>query len=167
MAGRRSKAGREGWTGFKPNVPFTAGNDVATTHGAYKDGVVVPQAVDMAEELLTPEGTPDYLRNPMFGPAVRRWAVAEVRAMKAGEWVDQMGMEAAMTPPKPGTAAPIETVRKMEAHAGNQADKLGLTPASHAKLIGNVAGAQVDVARLMQAEQEKMQAEAEDQEDCA
>jgi len=161
MAGRKNRgAWRKDWTpnpnGQKP--PFEPGNDLAVTHGAYVDAVVVPQAVEMAEELLTPAGTPDYLREPMFGPAVRRWAVAEIRAARAGEWVDQMGMEEAMTPPKPGTAPPIETVRKMEAHAGNQADKLGLTPVSHAKLIGNVAGAQVDIARLIMAETEGMDA---------
>ena len=149
MPGRRSRRGREGWTGEHPlRPPFEPGNDMAVTHGAYSPARVAPEAERVLDELI-PEGAPDYLRNPMFGPAVRLAATRVAQAERVARHVESLPMAEQMEPPKPGTSAPIEMSRKMDVAALGALATVGLTPVSAAKMTKALTGAQVDVAQLM------------------
>ena len=150
MAGRKNRgAWRKDWTpnpnGQKP--PFEPGNDLAVTHGAWSEALVSPAAEAVRAEMQV--SGPEYLREPMFGPAVRLVAADVARAERVAAYVDGLPLEEQIEPPKPGTSAPVELARKMDAHALNGLSKLGLTPDSAAKMTRQVAGTQVDIARLM------------------
>ena len=149
MPGRKGRKGREGWTGEHPRyAPFEPGNGVAVTHGAHSPARVAAEAERVLEEMI-PAGAPDYLRQPMFGPAVRLAATRVAQAEMVARYVDSIGVEAAMEPPKPGTSAPVEMSRKMDVAALGALATVGLTPVSAARLTKDVAGAQVDIAQLM------------------
>ena len=149
MPGRRDRRGREGWTGEHPlRPPFAEGNDLAVTHGAYSAELVRPEAERVLEELI-PAGAPDYLRNPMFGPAVRLAATRVAQAERVARHVASLPMDEQMEPPKPGTSAPIEMSRKMDVAALGALATVGLTPVSAAKMTKSMTGASVDIAQLM------------------
>jgi hypothetical protein len=149
MPGRKHKRGREGWTGEHPlRPPFAPGNDLSVTHGAYSPAIAGPRAERVLEELSGP-GAPDYVRSPMFGPAMRLIASRVASAELAAEHLAPMPVEQQMEPPKPGTSAPIEILRKLDVAALGALSSAGLTPVSAAKMTKSLTGAQVDIAQLM------------------
>lgn len=148
MPGRRHKRGREGWDGYKPALAYEPGNKAAVTHGAWSEDLVKPDAERVLEELI-PDGAPDYLRNPMFGPAVRLAATRVAQAERVARHVESLPMDAQMEPPKPGTSAPVEMSRKMDVAALGALATVGLTPVSAARLSKDITGATLDTAQMM------------------
>jgi hypothetical protein len=132
---------------WQPRPPFEPGNDVNVTHGGYSDALVAPEAERVRAEMQV--SGPEYLREPMFGPAVRLVASDVARAERVAQYVDGLPLEEQIEPPKPGTSAPVELARKMDAHALNGLSKLGLTPDSAAKMTRQMTGSQVDIAKMM------------------
>jgi hypothetical protein len=128
--------------------PFQPGHELSTRHGAYSPRKLDPLATEIAAGLLADESVA-YLRQSRFAAAVQAWAVAEARCQLIAQWCEGMTIQQAATPPKPGTAAPLEVLRKWEATALTHRARLGLDPLSTAKLGKDVAATQVDMARLL------------------
>jgi hypothetical protein len=152
MAGRKSKRGREGWTGYRPPEPFAPGNGVAVKSGVWSPARVAPRAEEVLSELLSPEGAaqaPDMLRSPLFTPALRIAARRVAQAEMMYDHLAGMPVEMQIEPPKPGTSAPIEQLRKLDAAAQVSLAVCGLTPAAAVKMGAQMAGAAPDIARLM------------------
>lgn len=154
MAGRKHKRGREGWTPNPngPKPPFAPGNDLAVTHGVYSPGRVAPRAEHVLEELLTPAGAaqaPDMLRSPLFAPALRIAARRVAQAEMMHDHLEGMPVEEQIEPPKPGTSAPIEQLRKLDAAAQVSLAVCGLTPAAAVKMGAQMASAAPDLALLI------------------
>lgn len=148
MAGRKHKRGREGWTGYHPLRPdFEPGNDLAVTHGAYSEKIVAPAAAAVQAELQA--SGPQYLSEPMFGPILRLTSRAVAKSELISDHLESMPLEKQLMPPKPGTAAPVETDRKASAHAMLALSKLGLTPDTAARMARQMTGSEADIARAI------------------
>jgi hypothetical protein len=148
VPGRKHKRGREGWTGYNPPVPYEPGNGAAVKHGIHSPRLVAPEAERVLDELI-PDGAPEYLRNPMFGPAVRLAATRVAQAEMLARHLESMSVEEQIEPPKPGTSAPIEMSRKMDVAALGALATVGLTPVSAARLSKDITGATLDTAQVM------------------
>ena len=121
--------------------PFEPGHQVSLKHGAWSPRVVDP----LAEELVaTVAATVDWWR-PCDRPAIWAWARAEVRCQLLVEWLAGKGGDVN----DDGTMRPAaEALTRLEATAGTLRARLGLDPLSRARLGRDVAGTQVDLARL-------------------
>jgi hypothetical protein len=129
--------------------PFQPGHELSTRHGAYSPRKLDPLATEIAAGLLADESVA-HLRQPRFAAAVQAWAVAEARCQLIAQWCEGMTIQQAATPPKPGTAAPLEVLRKWEATALTHRARLGLDPLSASRLAKDVAqGRQADAARML------------------
>lgn len=147
MPGRKH---RGAWAGdWQPRPPFEPGNGLAVTHGAYSPERVDQVATRVAEALLGTEGVPQYLRDPSYGPAIVSWARAEAKAKLVADFLEGMPVEEQMMPPKAGTTAPIEVLRKLESAALTHRARLGLDPLSRARLGRDITAAKFDLAALM------------------
>lgn len=173
MAGRKARAGHDEQRGENPLTgttgarvsgevvpggrtgrgyswpPFEPGNTAAVRHGAYSRRVVLPRAQEILTAALEDPAMPDHVRSAGFAAAAQAWAEAEAVAELVLQWaVAQMengDVGAMMTPPLPGTKAPIEVWRAVHAHAANLRAKLGLDPVSYSKIardLGLAARAQ-------------------------
>lgn len=148
MPGHRRKRlglaapGNGSWEQFKPE------NTAAVVHGGYSPRLIEPLAQRIVADLFAGGEIPPYLNDPAFASQIRAWARAEAEVALVHEWLQGLPPEQRLTPPKPGTAPPVETWRKLEAHAANLRKDLGLTPMAKAKL-GRQLTPVVDVAALM------------------
>jgi hypothetical protein len=150
----------DGWTpafdGQRP--PFRDGNEAALTHGARSERRVGPLAAQIAAELLADPDTPTHLREPMFAMAVEAWARAEAICQLLRAFLDSKSIEDALTELTTETededrdggrtrrtsvarkvAAALDSSRRWEAHAANMRSKLGLDPATAAKVGRDLA----------------------------
>lgn len=129
--------------------PFTPGHELSTKHGAWSPRKIDPLAAEIVAGLLADDAVA-HLRASRFAAAVQAWAVAEARCQLLAQWCDGMSIQQAATPPKPGTSAPLEVLRKWEATALTHRSRLGLDPLSAARLGKDVAqGRQADAARML------------------
>ena len=150
----------EEWTPQFPGQrpPFAPGNESAVVHGAKSERSVAPLAVQIAEELLEDAGTPDHLREPMFAPAVQAWARAEAVAELLFRHLGARDLQAAMTDTTSAdeeerstkgkttrhsetrrTNAALDQWHRASAHAAALRSKLGLDPASAARVGRDLA----------------------------
>lgn len=115
--------------------PFQPGHTLSTVHGADSDRQVVPLAQEIVERFTGSGYCPDYLRTmPQFTPAVQAWAKLEARARLLGEWLSGMTPDEMTTPRKAGGSSPVEIWLAAERAASRARERLGLDPASWAKL---------------------------------
>jgi hypothetical protein len=149
-----------GWTpafdGQRP--PWPAGNEAALTHGARSERYVGPLAARIAQELLDDPDVPKHIREPMFAAAVQAWARAEAVCQQLWAWLEGRdivaGLTAAATTTEDETRskgqtnrksvtrsvpAVLDQLRRFEAHAANLRSKLGLDPASAARVARDLA----------------------------
>lgn len=122
--------------------PFAKGHEINLRHGAYTPRKYGPVAEQIVTELLAGA---DYLRADKYRPAVEALGVTEARLRLLDEWLAKHGILDAKGKPQPA----VDLALKMERLAIEQRSQLGLTPSSAAKLGRNIAGASVDLARLM------------------
>lgn len=136
--------------------PFEPGNLAAKTHGAWSDRLVDPLAQEIIAE-MTPVVT---WWTPADMPTVAAWARTEARIQLITSWLGEQGGDlhdrevplgaSGHTLTELGAVQPAaQHLSKLEARAESLRSKLGLDPLSRARLGKDVAGAQVDMARLM------------------
>jgi hypothetical protein len=138
--------------------PFPPGHEMSLVHGARSERKVGPLAVQLAQDLLTDPDVPPHIREPMFAAAVQAWARAEAVVRLLWQWLEERdvmaGLTAAATTTEEETqsggktnrksvtrtvASVIDTLRRYEVHAANLRSKLGLDPASAARVGRDLA----------------------------
>lgn len=161
---------RENWreTYRERRPDFEPGNTLAVTHGVHSERLVSPVAAMLKEQLLADPDLPEYLRQPQFAHAVDAYCWAQGQCIKLREYVARLELEDALTDrtetsetedrdggsvTRRSTSRRIEAAhevaRKYEVHAASLRAKLGLDPASAAKLGRNLAAARLDIAQAM------------------
>jgi len=163
-----------GFDGQRP--PFPPGNETAVTHGATSERHVGPLAAQIAQELLEDADTPDHLREPMFAASVHAWARAEAVCRLLWAWLEgrdiMAGLTAAATTTEEEThskgktnrrsvtrsvPAVMDMLRRYEVHAANLRSRLGLDPASAARVGRDLAVARHINATPLDAALEEME----------
>ncbi|QIK76040.1 hypothetical protein [Nocardioides piscis] len=139
--------------------PFTAGNQVAVTHGAYSERLVEPRAREIAQGLADSGELPAYLAEPRYRGAVMDLARCLAQRERLGAY-----LEATATQAVPAELAENGEVRsaaallgKVERALERHRDRLGLSPLAAARLGKDVAAQQVSLAQVWA----QMDAEAE------
>jgi hypothetical protein len=154
----RKKAHAEGRMSLTPEgepyrwAPFEPGNAAHFTHGGgdspgQMSRMGQEKAQEIAERLLD-GNCPEQLRWPQFLPAVQAWSRLEARALLLSNWLDGMTPEEMSMPAKAGGATPAEVWMAAERSAGRARERLGLDPASYAKIAKDlgIAGRAADDA---------------------
>lgn len=142
----------DGWVpefeGQRP--PFTPGNKLAVTHGAYSAERTDPIARRYLAELAD-DPSLEYLQQPRFSAGLWLWASAMAKVELLSQWVDGMNIEDAADSDR-GKTSTLELLRKWMATAQTWASRLGLDPLSAARLGKDVAqGRQADAATTLTA----------------
>jgi len=127
--------------------PFAPGNELSTRHGAYSPRKVEPLAEEIRAAHVDADSDLAYLREPKYAAAVWAWARAEARVQLVAEYVDRLGVEAAMTA-KAGTTSALELLRMQEQSAATHRARLGLDPLSRARLGKDVTAVEIGQAAL-------------------
>jgi hypothetical protein len=124
------------------------GNEHALVHGAHSERAIAPIAERFEAELL--KAAP-WTADAAFAPARAALARCEARIQLVGRWLDghvgstgNWGSNAA-SKLRPQTSLLLQ----LEAQAERLRTQLGLTPLAKGRLGRDVAGTQVDLARLM------------------
>lgn len=153
-------ANRDGWTpefdGQRP--PFQPGNEAALIHGARSERHVGPLAARIAAEMLDDPDTPEHIREPVFAASVAAWARAEAVCRLLWAWlegrdvIDGLTAAAETTEDEERTRGSthrksstrtvpsvLDMLRRYEAHAASLRSKLGLDPASAARVGRDLA----------------------------
>ena len=131
---------------------------MSLVHGARSERKVGPLAVQLARDLLTDPDVPPHIREPMFAASVQAWARAEAVVRLLWQWLEDRDVMAGLTSATTVTedeeqkggktrrksltrsvASVIDTLRKYEVHAANLRSKLGLDPASAARVGRDLA----------------------------
>lgn len=150
----------DAWTPEFPGQrpPFADGHELSMVDGHRSERKVGPLAEQIAAELLAAPDTPAHLREPVFAASVQAWAHAEATCSLMRAWLadrDLMaGLTSATTTEEEETQSGktitrkgksrsvpsvLEILRKYEAHAANMRSKLGLDPASAARVGRDLA----------------------------
>jgi hypothetical protein len=120
--------------------PFLAGNAIRKTHGAYHAATVDPIARQLVESL----GEVEYIAGtPEFAASVWGWARAEAKVQLLSAYLDREGVLDGDGVPRPA----LDALHKFERLAAEARSRLGLDPASRARMGRSVAGASFDLAR--------------------
>ena len=139
-------------------APFTEGNEAALTHGAGSERRVGPLAERIAHDLLTDPDVPPHIREPLFAASVQAWARAEAVCALLWAWLSERDIMAGLTAAATTTeeeraskgrvdrrsvtrsvASVIDTLRRYEVQAANLRARLGLDPASAARVGRDLA----------------------------
>ena len=150
-----------GWTpefdGQRP--PFRPGHEQSLVHGAHSERHVGPLAAQIAAELLADPDTPAHLHESLFASSLIAWARAEAICQLLWRYLEgQDDIAAAMTEVTTGieteeatnrkttrktagkrVASVLDTLRRYETLAGNLRGRLGLDPASAARIGRDLA----------------------------
>lgn len=108
--------------------PFGPENTAALQHGAYSPRTWRPLADQITGEL--PEIAP-WCTRPTYGPAVAAWARTEAQLVLVMNYLNEHGPLDKDGVPRPATAL----LSKLEAHARELRNDLGLSPLALAKLL--------------------------------
>lgn len=112
--------------------PFEPNNQMAVTHGARSDALVRPRAEELAPELLAAHPHLDQRKD---GPAVFRYARVLARIERVYAWLEEEGRDAVFADLEAGTVHPVhDRLSRWERQAAADEERLGLSPASRAKL---------------------------------
>jgi hypothetical protein len=112
--------------------PFEAGNRAAEKHGAYSERRITPLAEQASSELV--EAAP-WLNAPAFASAVLAWSRVEAQVALVGAWLAETGP--LDSDGKPRSAA--EFLVRLERLAADLRGRLGLDPASRARIERDLA----------------------------
>jgi hypothetical protein len=139
-------------------VPFTEGNSAAVTHGARSERRVAPLAEQIKRDLLGNDNTPPHLHEPVFAASIHAWARAEACCQLIWAWLAERDIMTGLTDLTTSTeeeergkattttktttrhvSSVLDTLRRYESLASNLRSKLGLDPASAARLSRDLA----------------------------
>ncbi|MDX3099697.1 hypothetical protein [Nonomuraea angiospora] len=126
--------------------PFRPGHTLSTTHAAYSPRKVDPLAAELVDQALADPEIP-YLRAPSYRPALWAWGRAEARVQLLADHLAAHEQDGCKGCDK--CVRWDEQLRKWESAAAGHRGRLGLDPASRARLGKDIASAQVDIARLL------------------
>lgn len=150
----------DGWTPEFPGQrpPFPPGHEASLVHGAHSERHAGPLAAQIAQELLDDPDTPEHIREPLFQAAVQAWARAEAICRLLWAWLEGRDIMTALTDASTTVEdeetskgsvhrvsrtkhlpAVLDQLRRYETHAANLRSKLGLDPASAAKVGRDLA----------------------------
>lgn len=178
------------WTPAFPGQrpPFRAGNEhragegntLSTRHGAYSSRTVAPLAAEIEAAARADESWPPYLTDPSYAPAVAAWATAEavcvllrrhVAGLDLADAIAETADEESTTERGEGgstrttrtrrTRSALDLLHRSESSAATHRARLGLDPASRARLGRDVTAAQTDLVQMLTAARER--AERDDQ----
>ena len=141
---------------------FADGNEASVVHGASSARFYGPVAEGLRDQLFALPSCPGYLRDPLWAFALRGWAEAEAQCLLGQEYLASLPVHEKYNAKKQGQTAPIEIVQKLEKHAANMRDKVGLNPSSAARLGKLLKSTELDIARLAAGFGEELLAEDED-----
>jgi hypothetical protein len=165
-------ASEDGWTPEfdGQRAPFQPANEAATVHGARSERHVGPLADQIAAELLADPDTPPHLQEPLFAAAIQAWSRAEAVCRLLWAWIEGKDIIATLTDLATTTEdeetskgktrrrsvtrhmpSVLEMLRKYEAQAANLRGRLGLDPASAAKVGRDLAARRYMDATPLQA----------------
>lgn len=130
MAGTPSGAVARGYSW----APFQPGHELSLQHGAYSPRTWRPLADRIAAEL--PDIAP-WCTRPTYGPAVAAWSRTEAQLQLVMTWLDEHGPLDGDGAPRPATSL----LAKLEAHARELRNDLGLSPLALARLLSVLDGA--------------------------
>jgi len=114
--------------------PFAPGNTINLTHGATCPAKIRPRAEEIVRSVLEDALMPDHLRSPAFRFALQAWAEAEAAAAMLYDWICEQSIETLVFPRLGATKAPVELWQTMAKTAMTLRGKLGLDPASYARI---------------------------------
>ena len=143
--------------------PFKPGNTVSLKHGAGTRGCIddanmtrigLELSEGIARDLLSHPQCPEQLYWPQFAPQVLAWSRFEAKAALLHQWLETMTAEEQSTPRKAGGETPVAVWLATERAAERARDRLGLTPASWAKI-------QKDLGIARRAQDDRLAAAAE------
>ena len=138
--------------------PFAPGNETAVVHGARSERHVGPLAAQIAAGLLADPDTPPHLHEPLFTSAIQAWSRAEAVCRLLWAWIEGKDIVTALADLATTTEdeessngkthrksvtrhmpSVLDMLRKYEAQAANLRGRLGLDPASAAKVGRDLA----------------------------
>lgn len=129
--------------------PAEAGNTLALKHGALSR-YVIPEADELARAVLEAEEVAPHL-TPADAPAVRDWAIAQVRAWRLAVWIEANGELDAKGNPRPALKALSDWISR----ASGLRARIGLDPPSRAGLAVDTLTARAQAAALARQELEQ------------
>lgn len=138
--------------------PFPKGNTLALRHGAWSPARIDPIArelVDQVAPTVTWWQACDW-------PAIWAWARTEARCELLSTWLGEKGGD---LDDDGSVRAAADLLTRLDAQASRQRAALGLDPLSRARLGRDVAGAQLDVAKLWAIEDDDDVIDASPEED--
>ncbi len=121
--------------------PAEPGNALAMKHGAWSPRMVDP----LAEEMVAAIAPTVTWWQPCDQPAIWAWAQTEIRCQLIAEWLADKGSE--IDPEDESVRPAAALLDRLTARCESMRSKLGLDPASRARLGRDVAAGQLDLAR--------------------
>jgi phage terminase small subunit len=159
---------RDGQQWDRRHPDFEPGNTMAVRHGSRSVRLTAPLAEEIKQGILDDPELPDYLRQALFAHALDAYCFAEAQCIKLRDYLASLDLQEALTDVavtdedehhSEGTVtrhsvsrrreSAQELARRYEAHAANLRSKLGLDPASAAKLGRNLAAAYDSAKHVM------------------
>ncbi|MBP2370690.1 hypothetical protein [Pseudonocardia parietis] len=157
--------------------PFRDGNEAGLRHGAYSERRIAPLAAEVEQQARALPTWPSYLDEPVYAPAVRAWARAEAVVELLWTYLAERDLDAALASTTESTTEAEESrgssrsrtstratesalsmLDRAEARAAKARQRLGLDPLSRARLGRDVTAARTDLAQMLTAEQERLDA---------
>jgi hypothetical protein len=135
--------------------PFTPGHEMSKVHGAYSERSVAPLAEQIASSLLEDAGAPAYLREPGYVPVIAAWSRSEAVVSLLWSYLSGLDAEQSLTERIEGTETEdhgeggrvsrkssskrvmsvLGELHRAETRAMNLRSRLGLDPASRARIL--------------------------------
>ncbi len=139
--------------------PFQPGHTQSLVHGAYSERSVAGLAGQIAADLLASPDCPAHLHEPLFRSSVAAWSRAEAMVSLLWDYVSGQDVKAAITEVTTGieteeaerkgkvtrrsaakrVTSALDQLRRYETHAANLRARLGLDPASAARIGRDLA----------------------------
>lgn len=131
----------DGWEPDFPGQrpPFTRGNQLAVTHGAYSGKRTDPIAQEFKAEILSSPAM-SYLEEPQYAAIFWQYCRTAARIQVIEDAIDDMDIYQAARSDK-GQTSWLELLRKWTATLTTLAARCGLDPLSYARLGKDVAQA--------------------------
>ena len=138
--------------------PFAPGNETSVVHGARSERHVGPLAARIVQELFEDPDTPPHLHEPVFAASVQAWARQEAICKLLFGWLADKDIMAGLTALATTTedetqaggrttrktvtktiSSVVDQLRRAESIASSLRSKLGLDPASAARVGRDLA----------------------------
>jgi hypothetical protein len=136
-------------------APLQPGHELKLTHGAGGRGHLPTSRIswevanNIAATLMASPDCPSQLHMPQFAAQVQSWSRLEAKVKLLHNYLETMTAEDQITPRKAGGETPMSVYLAAERAAERARDKLGLTPASWAKIQKDLGIAEMGQAHRL------------------